>query len=483
MQPVTERSAIDLAGAIRGGELTSEAVVEAHIALARRVGPKLNAVVADRFGQALSEARAADRRIQDARDAVARADLPSLLGVPFTVKEAIALAGMPNAAGVLARRSYRASESAPAVQRLLEAGAIPVGVTNTSELTLWIESDNRLYGRTNNPYDLKRTAGGSSGGEGAAVGAGIAPFGVGSDIAGSIRIPALFCGVFGHKPSAGLVPNAGMWPPAPAAAEQLLGVGPLARRAEDLMPILRIIASADGAAPLAALPGLGDPMSVSLAGLRVTTVEGSARVAMSAELHDGRERAVGALLAAGAQARSVRLPAWKHAAMPYLATLEGAAGPPGGRITSGFLGAAGEATPGWSAVVLGRSRHTVATRLTLAAELLPPVGEGTRTRLLAAARELASQLEDAIGDGVLLHPAHLRLAPRHGRTVGRPWLMTPAAVFNLAGVPVTEVPLGIAGNGLPVGIQVAAARGADHVAIAVAIELERVFGGWSPPAL
>ncbi len=93
------------------------------------------------------------------------------------------------------------------MKRLIDAGAIPLGVTNTSELTLWIESENPLYGRTNNPYDLSRTAGGSSGGEGAAVGSGGSPFGVGADIGGSIRVPALFCGVFGHKPSAGLDPE------------------------------------------------------------------------------------------------------------------------------------------------------------------------------------------------------------------------------------------------------------------------------------
>ena len=141
-------------------------------------------------------------------------------------------------------------------------------MTNTSELTLWIESDNRLYGRTNNPYDPTRTAGGSSGGEGAAVGSGGSPFGLASDIAGSIRIPALFCGVFGHKPSSGIVPNSGMWPPAGGTSGRMLAVGPLARRAVDLMPILRLIAGPDGEDPLTRPASLGDPESVSLRGCR-----------------------------------------------------------------------------------------------------------------------------------------------------------------------------------------------------------------------
>ncbi len=119
------------------------------------------------------------------------------------MKESVALQGMPHSAGLVARAELRAGRTAPAVQGLIDAGAIALGVTNTSELTLWIESENRLYGRTSNPYDASRTAGGSSGGEGAAVGAGGSVFGVASDIAGSIRIPAFFCGVFGHKPSPG----------------------------------------------------------------------------------------------------------------------------------------------------------------------------------------------------------------------------------------------------------------------------------------
>jgi fatty acid amide hydrolase 2 len=246
--PLTERSALELARAIRRRELTASEVVEAHIALHERVAARVNALAAERFDLARGEAAAADELLRAAAD---EAELPPLLGVPFTVKESIALSGMPQSAGLLAREHHLASRSAPAVQRLLDAGAIALGVTNTSELTLWIESSNRLYGRTNNPFDPTRTAGGSSGGEGAAVGSGGSPFGLGSDVGGSIRVPALFCGVFGHKPSCGLVPNTGMYPPTPGTAGRLLGVGPLARRAEDLIAVLRIIAGPDGADPVA----------------------------------------------------------------------------------------------------------------------------------------------------------------------------------------------------------------------------------------
>src|SRR5581483_1087358 len=238
MTALTERSALELARAIREQEVSALEVVEAHIGRLQDTNDRVNALAADRFEQARAEAAQADQRVR----AEAAAELPPLLGVPFTIKETIALAGMPQSAGLVARRDYRSSATAPVITRLTDAGAIPLGVTNTSELTLWIESENRIYGRTNNPYDASRAAGGSSGGEGAAVGSGGSPFGVGSDIAGSIRVPAMFCGVFGHKPSPGLIPNAGMYPPTPGEAARMLQVGPLTRRAEDLMPLLRIMA-------------------------------------------------------------------------------------------------------------------------------------------------------------------------------------------------------------------------------------------------
>ena len=147
----------------------------------------------------------------------------------------------------------------------------------------------------------------------------------------------------------------------------------------------------------------------------------------------------------------------------------------------GMPQSAGLPAPTWRTLLRQGGPHTLPTRLTLAAELLPPLEGRALERQLVAARALAAGLLEAIGDGVLLHPAHPRTAPRHGRTVGRPWLFTPSAMFNLAGVPATEVPLGLSAAGLPLGVQVAAGPGSDHLSIAVAMELERVFGGWRPP--
>ncbi len=469
---ITQRSAVQLAAAIRNRELTAVEVVEAHIDVHQRIGPVINALAAERFDVARREAAAVDERV---RGAGPDEQLPPLFGVPFTVKESIALTGMPQSAGLVARKGLLSASSTAPVKRLVDAGAIALGVTNTSELTLWIESSNHVYGRTSNPFDPKRIAGGSSGGEGAAVGSGGSPFGLASDIAGSIRIPALFCGVFGHKPSSGVVPTTGNFPPTTGENARYLGIGPIARRAEDLIAVLRIIAGPDGKDRFAREVKLGDPASVSLDGLRVVVTEDTSLRRISRELLDARERAAGALVAAGAKLERVSLRSWRGALLPFLATL--AAGSE--RTMLELIVEAGAAKPGWRTVITPGGPHTLPTKITLISDLLPSrAGSRGERRMLDRARELAAELTETIGDGVLLHPAHRRVAPLHGGTLGRPWLLNSAAVFNLAGVPVTEVPLGRSRAGLPLGVQVAAGIDRDHVSIAVAMYLERAFGGW-----
>ena len=482
-RPLTELSATALAGAIRAGHVSARAVVEAHIERLRTVGPRVNAIAADRFAAALADADAADARIAQADDPGA---LPPLLGVPCTIKESIALRGMPNCAGLLSRREHRATETAPAAARLLAAGAIPLGVTNTSELTMWIESANYVYGRTRNAYDPARVAGGSSGGEGAAIGSGGSPIGLGSDIGGSIRLPAFFNGIFAHKPTPGLVPNTGQFPNAAGDAERLLSIGPLARRAGDLMPVLRVIAGPDGIDARTRAVALDDPADVALDGLEVVLAEKTSVIPASRELRDAREQAAGALAASGARIRRVELPHVRRALELYLTTLQEGAG----TTTRALIEDEAEAAARLSLHRLGygavrrRGPHTVPLVILLGAEaLFARVPDRRSRRALAAGRALAGEVIDAIGDGILLHPPHGRVAPRHGQTVGRPWVVAPTAVFNLVGVPVTQVPLGLNPEGLPLGVQVAAAPDRDHVAIATALALERAFGGWVPPKL
>ncbi|KAG5260740.1 hypothetical protein AALO_G00295940 [Alosa alosa] len=196
------------------------------------------------FSAALQEAAQVDRLIEEETEGgeEALAERLPLLGVPLSVKESFAVQGMPNSAGLVSRAKLLASVDAPVVSYLKRAGAIPLGVTNTPELCMWSESHNRLYGLTRNPYSLDRTAGGSSGGEGSLLGGGASVFGVGSDIGGSIRMPCYFNGIFGHKGTPHVVSNEGQLPPCSGQQEDLQCTGPMCRYAEDLLPILKIMA-------------------------------------------------------------------------------------------------------------------------------------------------------------------------------------------------------------------------------------------------
>jgi fatty acid amide hydrolase 2 len=362
---------------------------------------------------------------------------------------------------------------------MIDAGAIPLGVTNTPELCLWIETENRQYGRTNNAYSVNRTAGGSSGGEGAVVGVGGSPLGLGADIGGSIRIPAFFNGVFGLKPSPGVVPSTGQFPTVETAvAANMLTIGPIVRRAEDLWPMLKVIAGRDGIDPYMRDVTLGDPADVSIAGLKVVLSEHTSYINVSRELRAARLRAAEALERAGAIVETTSLKSMKKALELYLAVLKLEAGV---NVTQ-LIVDEGSTHVSLRGGLRRKGPHTRALRLLLMSEWLTgKMPQGRFRKAIAARQAFADEVTGVIGDGVLLHPTHPRVAPRHGKTVGRPWVLTTTAVFNLAGTPVAQVPLGLNPQGLPLGVQVAAGPDNDHVAVAVALELERAFGGWVPP--
>lgn len=480
LDPLLRASAVELAGGVRRGRVSAVAVVEAHITRLQRVNPRLNALVAERFAAARAEARAADERVRSEPSEA----LPPLLGVPFTVKESLAVTGLPNSGGLVARGHLRAAGDATVVARLRAAGAIPLGVTNTSELCMWMEASNRLYGRTRNPYDPRCTPGGSSGGEAALVGAGAAPFGMGSDIGGSIRMPAAFCGVFGLKPSGGRVPNTGGFPLPDPGAMRLYCTGPLTRRAADLWPLLRVLSGPDGVDPSCAALPWGDPETVDPARLRVLVVPDDGRGRVHPAVAAAQERAAAALRARGAAVERVRIPAFRDAFGIWATTL--ARG-----TTTSFSAQLG--TDGWGRLLFELARwpwpgaaHTLpALGLALIERFVPSAGRGAE-RFLARAAALRAELDERLGGdppGVLLYPPHPVPAPRHHAPLLPPplrWVYT--ALFNALELPVVVVPLGLERRGRPVGVQVVAAHAAEHVAVAVAQVLEETCGGWVPPA-
>jgi fatty acid amide hydrolase 2 len=462
-QAWTQRSGVAIAAAIRAGEVSAVEVVEAHIAVLDRIAT-LNALAAQRFDIARAEAAAADDAVR------AGAQLPPLHGVPVTIKEMLAVAGMPNTGGLPHRRRHRARTDAPVVARLRAAGAIVLGVGNTPGPIPWVETNNWLYGRTSNAYDRRRTAGGSSGGDSVIVGSGGAPIALGSDMGGSVRIPAFFNGIFGHLPSPGLLPLTGHYPIPRGPFTRTLMPGPLTRRAEDLMPVLGITAGPDGHdLQVTAQPVLGDVAAVSMRGLPVHVSTHSSWWPTRRDISDRIDEAASALGTAGATVQVSDMRALRHALAQFTAIAVGELD-----LYSSLTGIGGGRLPptlaGPSLLVRAAESAPARRMRTLAAR-----------RLIDVARQTAEELAAVLNGGVLLHPPFPRLAPRHRTTLGQPWLAANTLVFNVLGLPVTQVPLGLNRAGLPLGVQVAAAPGSDHVTIAVALELERAFGGWVDP--
>src|SRR5260221_3570709 len=248
MSDLTFLSASQIAEQIRNRKISPVEVVEAHLARIQKLNPKINAFVQLDGERALAQARAAET-------AVMRNQNPGPLhGVPISIKSSIAVAGLRCEAGTKLREGYVASADAPLVTRLRKAGAIILGVTNTPELLMAWETDNLLYGRTNNPWDLSRTAGGSSGGEAAAIASGCSAGGVGSDGGGSIRVPAHFCGICGLKPTPGRIPATRHYPQSVGPFALLGVVGPMTRTIADLKLMFDAMQGPDigdpGAAPV-----------------------------------------------------------------------------------------------------------------------------------------------------------------------------------------------------------------------------------------
>lgn len=475
IDPLLQLSATRLAALIRGREVSALEVVEAHAARIRRVNPLLNAVVRDRFERARAEARIADEVVRTRDPAL----LPPFLGVPCTIKECFALTGMPQTSGLVARRGVIAAQDATAVARIRQAGSIPLGVTNVSELCMWMETNNRVYGRTNNPYDPRRIVGGSSGGEGAIIAAGGSPFGIGSDIGGSIRLPAFFNGVFGHKPTGGLVPGSGQYPIAENAALRYLTTGPLARRAEDLMPLLRTIAGPDGIDAGARAQPLGDPGQVAIEQLRVLDVEDNGCMPVCDELRAAQRQAAEALARRGAHVERTRIDGLEQSLEIWGSLLEEAGGTPFSVLLGN--GRRANALSELLRWVVGRSPHTLPALILALLERLHGLAPARVARFAAEGRALRERLVARLGEtGVMLLPSYPRPAPRHGRPIFRPLTFgfVYTAIVNVLELPATQVPLGLGREGLPLGVQVVGGPGADAVTIAVALELERTFGGW-----
>jgi fatty acid amide hydrolase len=287
-------TASELARRIADGSITSAEAVEAHIARIERVNPALNAVVVKRYDDARVEARDADRRRAGGEP------LGPLHGVPVTVKECLDFAGLPSTFGLTSRARHAADADDPYVARLRAAGAIVLGKTNVAQMLLALESSNPVYGRTNNPWNLDRAPGGSSGGEGAIVAAGGSPLGLGTDIGGSVRIPAAFCGIAALKPTQGRTPDQGRASVPIGQRAVVSQVGVLARTVADVALGTSVIAGSRES-ELEPIVALRDYRAVDVATLRVAVFEDDGAFPAGTAVRRAVREAAAMLAAAGAR--------------------------------------------------------------------------------------------------------------------------------------------------------------------------------------
>ena len=457
-------SALELASLVQRRELSPVEIVESCIERIEEVNPLLCAVVATRYPQARAEARLAEQR-------AAAGERAPLLGVPCTIKEFLAVEGMPHTGGILARRAVRAERDATVVARLKAAGAIVLGVTNAPEGGLWPETNNPVYGRTHNPHDVSRTCGGSSGGEAALLAVGGAPFGLGSDAGGSIRIPAHFSGITGLKPTPGRVSAAGHFPEI-AHPGGLLGVaGPMARNVADLRLLFEVLSGHDPEDPFSAPVPL---RTTGLEGVRVGLMENWNNVPVQPEMREAVLRAGKLLEECGIPVEPFRPHGVERATEVW---------------SFFFIDVPAAFT---REMIAGRESecHSSGLELLRRTEGRPePTGREVVTQLAIRDKMRASLLRQMEKFPILLLPACGVAAWRHGE---RRWktpqgeielleAMAPVTPFNLFGMPGLVVPITFTSDTLPIGVQLVGAPWTEELLLEVGARLEAARGPFAAP--
>ena len=464
MKELTYSSASELAQAIRTKRVSAKEVVEAHLRRIEAVNPKLNAVVQLTSDAALDEAGKADRAV-----ALGEAIGP-LHGVPITIKDSLETAGVIFTAGTTGRASFVPTQDATVVARLRSAGAILLGKTNLPELSMAWESDNLVYGRTSNPYDLSRTPGGSSGGEAAIIAAGGSPLGIGADSAGSIRQPAHFCGIAGIKPTPGRVPRTGHFQPAGGVQDATFQIGPMARFVKDLILALPIIAGVDWRDPTVVPMPLDDPSEVDLQNLRIAFHTDNGILSPTPETVETVRKIAKTLDDAGLAVEEER-PDGIERSHEILRALYDS---DGGSDMRNMLRAA------------GTTRISPLVQRWLEMKDTNSISVADFSAVVFGWDEFRStMLSFFTRYDAIISPACAYPAMPHGTTFDddKVSAFSYTETYNLTGWPAVVVRGGTSPEGLPIGVQVVAPPWREDVALAVAQRIETRFGGWQPPLL
>lgn len=434
MDSVLKLSGLRQAALIRSGQISSAELIAAHRKRIDEVNPSLNAVV-------------------EVLEPSAGGAEGAFAGVPFSVKDSIEVAGTVCSAGTWGYRNRARSErDAVLVSRLRAAGAAPLARTNLPDLLFAFESDNLIFGRTNHPHDAARTSGGSSGGEAALIAACGSPFGLGSDAAGSVRLPAHYCGIAALKPTSGRLNREGHVPPAGGWIESLWQIGPMARHVEDLRALMEVLVE----------PG-GMPLRRWDSGqrLRVAFFTDNGVMACDADTRAAVLGAARALEDAGHVVTDARPPAIEQSYELEMKFL----GPDGGDGLRAFLQGAGSdrthpLLEGWLAKLEAYRTDVVGFA-------------GYWAELDRFRAEMGSFLR---GFDAVLSPVSATPAVLHGDSIrddvfpGYSYTMT----YNLTGWPAAVVPFGKSASGLPIGVQIAAAPWREDIALGIAAALESI---------
>ncbi len=443
-----------LAAAIAKNELTSEAAVRAYLDHIDAVNPKLNAVVQIQHDAAIAKARQADKVPREKRGA--------LHGVPITIKDSLDTTEIISTGGTAGRANYVPPKDATAVARLKAAGAIILGKTNTPDLTMAFETNNLVYGRTNNPFDVTRTPGGSSGGAAAIVAAHGSPLDIGSDTGGSIRVPSHFCGIAGIKPTAGRVSRAGHIIDFAGPCESLTHIGPLAKAVDDLALALHIIAGPDNIDPHVVAAPLGDHTKVTVKNLRVAYFIDLGSLKPTAETASCVEHALKTLEKAGCKHTAIEIPGADDIYNLYTGLIWGDGGAGMARILARW----------------GTKESPLFDRIK-AATVLSSADYSAQYEKFDNWR---SSLLNLFADfDVIVCPVNGGPAPLHG-TFSRP-AAAYTQLFDLTGWPSTVIRAGTSPEGLPLGIQCVAHPWREDLSLAVAKHLETAFGPFKGPSL
>lgn len=469
MSELVFESAASIARMIREKRASPVEVVRAHIERIEAINPKINAFVAMDFDRAIDRARAAEKSLMRGEP------VGPLCGVPISIKDTIEVAGLRTVAGTRLRQSYVSERDAPVASLLLRSGAIILGKTNVPEMAMDYRSENEVFGRTNNPWDLGRVAGGSSGGEAAAIASGCSAAGVGSDLGGSIRVPSHFCGIAGLKPTPGRIPGSGHFPPNIGPFSLGTSLGPMARRVEDLALMFKVLAAFDPSdaasipMPMRELGPIQPARAIWYADDGISPVTSDTKRAV--------ELAAQALAERGFEVAERRPPGLERTHELWYDWL-GRTGVPG--IISLYEGKEDQMGP----LMRGLKRL---------AESLQPL---TLDKYISTwfERDLlkASVVKQMMEHPIILAPVAALPAFEHGhhgpfnvegRQVEYLKAFSYAQAYNLLGLPSAVVPCARSRDGLPIGVQVVGRPFEEEMVLAVAAILEEALGGFQRPPI